>query len=233
MHVVLMGPQGAGKGTQAVRVAPRLGLTLVATGELFRGAIRAQTELGRTIKETYDRGEFVADEITIRLVEEKLDEIAREHRLGEAVRGALFDGFPRNRAQAEALDQALARRGQALSAVVRIDVPRERLVERLAGRRVCASCGAVYHVEFNPPLREGVCDVCGGEVVQREDDTPDAVRKRLDLYFSQTEPLLNYYRDRGLLTAVNGDQPIDAVTDAVVAAIARLAHEAAEAKAGG
>ena len=225
MHVVLMGPQGAGKGTQASRVAPRLCLTQLATGELFRAAIKSQTGLGRKIKETYDRGELVADDVTIRMVEEKLDEIARQRRLGEGVRGALFDGFPRNRAQAEALDDVLARRGEAISAVIRIDAPLDRLVERLTGRRVCSQCGAVYHVEFNPPRQLDICDRCGGEVVQREDDTPEAVKKRLRLYFEQTQPLLAYYEERGLLAAVDGDQPIDAVTDEILGAIARVASE--------
>lgn len=215
MDVLLMGPQGSGKGTQAARLAPRLGLTLVATGQLFRDAIAAETELGRRIKAIYDRGELVPDDLTISLVEEKLDEIARARALGEGVRGALFDGYPRTRAQAEALDAALAARGGALCAVVRIDVPIETLVARLAGRRVCKRCGAVYHVEFNPPRRDGVCDVCGGEVAQREDDTPAAVRKRLDLYAAQTEPLLGYYQGRGLVVAVDGDQAIDAVTDEI------------------
>ena len=220
MHVILIGPQGSGKGTQATRLAPRLRLKLVATGELFRAAIAAETALGRRIKAAYDRGELIPDEITVALVDEKLDEIARERELGEAVRGALFDGFPRTPGQAEALDAALARRGEAISSVIQIDVPVARLVDRLTGRRVCKNCGAVYHVEFNPPRQPGVCDVCGGQLVQREDDTPAAVQKRLDLYFAQTAPLLAYYRDRGLVVAVDGDRPIPAVTEAILEALA-------------
>lgn len=218
-----MGPQGSGKGTQAARLAPRLGLTSVATGELFRSAIKAETELGRRIKASYDRGELVSDGVTVGLVEEKLDEIARERELGEGVRGALFDGFPRNRPQAEALDAALAARLDALSAVVQIEVPMAVLIARLAGRRVCRQCGTVYHVEFNPPRRAGVCDRCGGAVEQREDDTPAAVQKRLDLYFSETAPLLTYYGDRGVLARVDGDRPIDAVTDEIERTVRRLA----------
>ncbi|CAA9551133.1 MAG: Adenylate kinase [uncultured Thermomicrobiales bacterium] len=221
MNVILMGPQGSGKGTQAGRIGPRLGLTQVATGELFRAAIAARTGLGRRIKDLYDRGDLVPDDLTIGLVEEKLDEIDRERDLGEGVGGALFDGFPRNREQAKALDAALARREQAITAVVRIDVPLAMLVARLAGRRVCKRCGAVYHVEFNPPRADGVCDRCGGEVVQREDDTAEAVTKRLEIYFKQTEPLLAYYEERGLVAAVDGDRPIEAVTEAIVAAITR------------
>ena len=223
MYVILMGPQGSGKGTQAGRVGPRFGLVQIATGELFRSAIAAATPLGRRIKEVYDRGELVPDDLTIGLVEEKLDDVERERGLGEGVRGALFDGFPRTRAQAEALDAALVRRGAAVSAVVQIDVPLDVLVARLAGRRVCKRCGAVYHVEFNPPREPGVCDRCGGEVVQREDDTPEAVTKRLDLYFQQTEPLLSYYRARGLVAEVDGNRAIEQVTDEIARAIERMA----------
>lgn len=221
MFVILMGPQGSGKGTQAARLAPRLGLTLIATGELFRSAIAAETALGKRIKAIYDRGDLVPDEITIGLVEEKLDQVARDRQVGEGVRGALFDGFPRNRSQAEALDAALAARDAAVSKVVQIEVPLETLIARLAGRRVCKRCGHVYHVEFNPPQRPGVCDVCGGEVVQREDDQPGPIKRRLDDYFAQTEPLLAYYRERGLVTRVNGNLPIERVTEDIVQAIAR------------
>lgn len=227
MHVILMGPQGSGKGTQAARLAPRLGLKLIATGDLFRGAIKAETELGREIKAIYDRGELVPDAITVRLVEEKLGEIDRERRLGEGVRGALFDGFPRTRGQAAALDGALAVRGEGISAVVRLDVPAPVLIARLTGRRVCANCGAVYHVAFNPPRSPNVCDVCGGTLVQREDDTREAVEKRLALYVEQTEPLLTYYGERGVVVAVDGDQSIEAVTDALVQAVEKLVPEAA------
>ena len=225
MYVILMGPQGSGKGTQAGRLAPRLGLVPIATGELFRGAIAADTPLGRRIKDIYDRGELVPDDLTVRLVEEKLDEVARQQELGEAVRGALFDGFPRTRAQAEALDATLARRSATISVVIQIEVPFETLVARLAGRRVCKRCGAVYHVDFNPPSRPGVCDRCGGEVMQREDDRAEAVEKRLSLYFRETEPLLTYYRERGILAAVDGNQPIDVVTEDIARAVAVAAPD--------
>jgi adenylate kinase len=216
MHVILMGAQGAGKGTQALRVAPRLGLVHVSTGDLFRAAIANETGLGREIKGVYDRGELVPDAITLGLVEEKLDQIARERELGEGVNGALFDGFPRNRTQAEGLDAALAERDETVTRVVQIEVPFDTLVVRLAGRRVCKRCGHVYHVEFNPPRRPGLCDVCGGEVVQREDDQPGPIKRRLDLYFQETKPLLDYYRERGLLATVNGNQPIEHVTEEIV-----------------
>ena len=223
IHVILMGPQGSGKGTQAERVRPRLNLAPIATGELFRAAIRNETPLGKRIKAIYDQGQLVPDDLTVALVDERLDEIARGRNEAQPTAGALYDGFPRTRAQAEALDRALARRGEGVGAVVAIDVPRERLVERLAGRRVCAKCGRVYNVISDPPDVADVCDACGGEVVQRADDTPEGVAKRLDLYDVETAPLLDLYRDRGLLVRVNGDLPIDEVTDEIIAAIQQKA----------
>ncbi|MCC6312528.1 MAG: adenylate kinase, partial [Thermomicrobiales bacterium] len=211
----------SGKGTQAERLAPRLRLMPIATGNLFREAVKAGTPLGREAKAIMDRGELAPDGITIALVEEKLDELAAQQALGEGARGALFDGFPRTIAQAEALETALARRGQRVDAVVVIDVPRQQLIERLAGRRVCASCGLVYHVAFNPPKRVGICDVCGGELVQRADDTPEAVARRLDTYDAVTAPLLDFYAQRGVLTHVDGDRPIEEVTEAIAAAADR------------
>jgi adenylate kinase len=230
MHVILMGPQGSGKGTQANRLAPRLGLMLVATGDLFRAAIRAETELGRQIKAIYDAGGLVSDDITIALVEERLDEIAMRRKLGERITGAIYDGFPRTRGQAEALDAALDKRGEAVTTVIQIDVPRETLIRRLAGRRICSSCGRVYNIESNPPKTPGVCDICGGELIQRQDDTEDAVRRRLDLYFAETEPLTRYYRERGLLQTIDGDRDIDAITDDLVAMIERANRRAAAGK---
>ena len=219
MHVILMGPQGSGKGTQAERLLPRLGLVSIATGELFRNAARLGTPLGLRAKLLMDRGELVPDDVTIGLVEEKLDGLGVLRSRDPAVLGALYDGFPRTEAQARALDDALGRRSERVDSVVLIDVPRERLVERLAGRRVCANGGHVYHTVFNPPKVEGVCDICGAPLVQRADDTPDAVRRRLETYFRTTEPLLAFYRGRGLLKTVDGDAPIDEVTEAIVRAV--------------
>jgi adenylate kinase len=216
MHVILMGAQGAGKGTQAERIAPRYKLAHLSTGELFRAAVANDTALGRLAKGYLDRGELVPDDVTIGIVDEKLQKIANQ---APEVQGALFDGFPRTAAQAEGLDRLLAKRGEPISSVIEVSVPREKLVSRLAGRRVCQNCGATYHVEFNPPSKEGVCDRCGGPLIQRPDDTPEAINRRLDIYFAQTEPLLDYYKARGLLKRVNGDQPIDEVTDAIAAAI--------------
>lgn len=223
-HVILMGPQGSGKGTQSQRIREKLDLASVATGELFRSAIKSGSELGQRIKAIYDRGELIPDDLTIALVEERLDQIARQRSETGSPAGGLYDGFPRTAAQADALDAALARRGETITAVIAIDVPRETLVERLAGRRVCAVCGRVYNVISDPPSVPERCDVDGGELVQRADDTPEAVAKRLDLYEVETAPLLERYERRGVLVRVDGDQPIDDVTDAIVAAIQRTTH---------
>jgi adenylate kinase len=219
MHIILMGPQGSGKGTQSERVRSRLRLGSIATGELFRAAIQGGTELGQQIQAVYERGELVPDELTIALVEERLEQLAEERSHGAAVQGALYDGFPRTIAQADALSQTLGKRGDEVTAVIAIDVPRERLIERLAGRRVCSACGRVYNVLFDPPAVDGVCDVCGGQILQRADDTPEAVAKRLDLYDVETAPLLDRYEDQGLVERVDGDRAIEDVTEAIVAAI--------------
>lgn len=219
LHVILMGPQGSGKGTQSARIRDRLNLASIATGELFRAAIKSESDLGRRIKAIYDRGELIPDDLTIALVEERLEQLDRERAAGARIEGALYDGFPRTEGQARALDAALARRGEAVTVVVAIDVPRQTLLERLAGRRVCANCGHVYNVVTDPPRQDGVCGVCGGAVVQRADDTPDAVEKRLDLYEVETAPLSDLYAERGLLAHVDGDRPIDEVTEEIIAAI--------------
>jgi adenylate kinase len=221
MHIILMGPQGSGKGTQSERVRSRLNLGSIATGELFRAAINDGTELGRKIQAVYDRGELVPDELTVALVEERLDVLARERSQGAAIEGALYDGFPRTIAQADALNRILAARDEGVTAVIAIDVPRQKLVERLAGRRVCSVCGRVYNVHSDPPAVDGLCDVCGGRVKQRADDTPEAVAKRLDLYDIETAPLLDRYEEQGLVERVDGDRAIEDVTESIVAAIRR------------
>ncbi|MCA9863255.1 MAG: adenylate kinase [Thermomicrobiales bacterium] len=217
-HIILLGPQGSGKGTQSERVRARLNLASIATGELFRSAIKGETELGKRIKAIYDRGELVPDDITVALVEERLSNQAGQGPHAELA-GALYDGFPRTAAQAQALDDMLARRGEAVTVAIAIDVPREALIERLSGRRVCSVCGRVYNVVSDPPQRPGLCDVDGGELIQRADDTPEAVAKRLDLYELETAPLVERYAERGLVTRIDGDRSIDEVTDAVVSAI--------------
>ena len=223
-----MGPQGSGKGTQSERVRARLNLGSIATGELFRAAIKGGTALGRKIQAVYDRGELVPDDLTIALVEERLDQLAQERSRGDQIDGALYDGFPRTIAQADALNRALRARDEDLTAVIAIDVPRETLIERLAGRRVCSNCGRVFNIHSDPPTVDGVCDVCGGPIIQRADDTPDAVAKRLDLYDQETAPLVDRYEKQGLVERVDGNRPIDDVTESIVAAIrSRLVRPAA------
>ena len=210
MIVVLLGAPGSGKGTQGIPLGQRLGLAHVASGDMFRDHLRAGTELGQRAKEYYDRGALVPDDLVIGLVMEKLREVERAE---PPLVGALFDGFPRNRRQAESLDAALADVGERIDAVVNLDAPREVLLERLSGRLICATCGTIYHLRTKPPQVPGVCDVCGGHTfIQRPDDTPEAIRERLRLYDEQTEPLLEYYRSRGIVREVDGDQPIEAVT---------------------
>lgn len=219
MYVILMGAQGSGKGTQAERIGPELKLVKVATGDLFRSAIAQQSELGMQVKSIIEAGDLVPDELTNAIVQVRLSQIADQVNSGDDVSGALFDGFPRTEAQARALDEILASQDKSLNAVIEIDVPRDKLVDRLAGRRTCESCGAVYHVVSDPPKIEGICNKCGGKIVQREDDKPDAIKRRLALYDNSTRPLLDYYREKGVLVTVNGDQDIDAVTSDILKAV--------------
>jgi adenylate kinase len=215
-HVIIMGPQGAGKGTQAALIAPRLRLEHISTGDLFREVMAGDSELGQEIRSYVDRGALVPDALTIRMLMDHVDHVLG----GESeMRGMLLDGFPRNQAQAEALDLALRERGDRLVSVVHVDVPRERLMERLTGRLVCPNCGATFHQGFNPPKVEGVCDVCGSSLIQRSDDTPEAVERRLSIYYEQTAPVLDYYRAKGLLLDVDGDRPIVDVSERIVEAL--------------
>jgi adenylate kinase len=218
-HVILMGPQGSGKGTQSDRIRGQLKLAPIATGELFRSAIRGESDLGNRIKEIYDRGELVPDDLTVALVEERLDQLARERREGAQIEGALYDGFPRTDEQAEALSRALAGRGETVTSVIAIDVPRPILLERLAGRRVCSGCGRVYNVVTDPPKVDDTCDLCGGALIQRADDTPEAVTKRLDLYDRETAQVVQHYADQGLLIRVNGNRPVEDVSKDIIAAV--------------
>lgn len=219
MYVIFMGAQGSGKGTQAERIGPELKLVKVATGDLFRSAIAQQSELGMQVKSIIEAGDLVPDELTNAIVQVRLSQIAAQRDSSDEVEGALFDGFPRTEAQARALDDILASQHVALNAVIEIDVPREKLIARLGGRRTCENCGAVYHVESDPPKIDGICDKCGGKLIQREDDKPEAIKRRLALYDDQTKPLLDYYRNKGVLVTVNGDQHIDAVTGEILSAL--------------
>ncbi len=221
MNIILMGAQGSGKGTQAAMLGPRLKLVKIATGDLFRAAIAAKSPLGQQVEAILDAGDLVPDELTNAIVRDRLEDIARARSAGEDIAGALFDGFPRTAAQARALDEMLAGNNDAITVVIEIVVPFAVLVERLSGRRVCSVCGAIYHVTENPPSEDGVCDRCGGAVIQREDDKPEPIRRRLALYEAQTTPLLEYYRARGLLDQVDGNLPVEQVTDALIETIDR------------
>jgi adenylate kinase len=222
VHVILMGAQGSGKGTQATRLCPLLKLEKIATGDLFRGEIASGSPLGVELKAILDRGDLVPDDLTNAIVHGKIQSLVERRAAGEDVQGALFDGFPRTASQASALDGILRDFEDAVSVVVEIDVPRDVLIERLAGRRVCTTCGAVYHIEGNPSAVPGVCDKCGGTLVQRDDDTPAAIERRLSLYYLQTAPLLDYYKGQGKLQRVDGNRGIDAVEQSILAIIDEL-----------
>jgi adenylate kinase len=218
LFVLLMGGPGAGKGTQAQRLSRSLGLPHVATGDLFRENLKNETELGLLAKRYMDSGELVPDEVTVGMVRHRLS-------LDDCRDGALLDGFPRTIPQAEALGRLLAEMGAALSVVLYIDVDREVLLERLAGRWTCRAKGHVFHELFNPPSVAGVCDIDGSPLYQREDDTRETQQRRIEVYFDQTEPLLAFYRDKGLLVDVDGHQPIEAVHEDLVTAIKKAANE--------
>jgi adenylate kinase len=208
LYIILLGPPASGKGTQAVQLKEYLGLPHVASGDLFRENLKTETELGLKAKVFIDRGDLVPDQITIAMVLDRLSQ-------PDTAQGALLDGFPRTIAQAEALDAALESMDRGVRLVPYIAVPDEVLVERVSGRRLCRVCGESYHIIFNPPKVAGVCDNDGGELYQREDDNPDTVRQRLKVFWKQTNPLIDYYRSKGILAEVNGDQSIDDVQSAL------------------
>lgn len=204
MNIVLLGPPGAGKGTQAIRIAKEFNVPHISTGDIFRRAVADGTEMGLKAKEYMNRGDLVPDGVVIGIVRERLQE-------PDCANGFLLDGFPRTVAQAEALESALADDGRGLDTVLNIEVGRAALIERLTGRRTCRACGKVYHLAFDPPRAARKCDECGGELWQRDDDTADTVGRRLDVYEEQTAPLVDYYGGRGLLTAIPGEQGVDQV----------------------
>lgn len=212
MKLMIMGPPGAGKGTQAEVLVKELGITHISTGDMFRAAIKEGTEMGKKAKEYMDKGQLVPDEVVVGMVKERLSQ-------PDCVKGFLLDGFPRTLAQAESLSKTIEALGIKLDGVINIDVPRERLMARLTGRRVCKGCGASYHVIFNPPKNDGVCNTCNSELYQRSDDNEETVSNRLDVYEAQTQPLIDYYKERGLLLNINGDQEIDKVLKEVLVAL--------------
>jgi adenylate kinase len=206
MNLILLGPPGAGKGTQAKRLAQTHGLVQLATGDMVRAAIASGSEVGRRVKAIYDAGQLVPDDIIIQMIADRIGQ-------PDCARGFILDGFPRTVPQAEALDAMLAERGQALNHVILLEVDEAALVDRIAGRFTCQGCGASFHERYRRPQVEGVCDVCGGtDLVHRADDRPEAVKTRFEVYRRQTEPILPYYRARGILRTVNGMADIDEVT---------------------
>lgn len=216
MYLVLLGPPGAGKGTQAERLEEELGLPHVSSGELFRESMKNETDLGLLAREYIDRGDLVPDDVTIAMIRERLQR-------PDCEQGAILDGFPRTQAQAEALDRMLAEMGRELHGVLYISAPDEELVRRLSGRWLCGQCQTPYHTVFSPPAREGVCDACGGQLYQRDDDKPETVRARLKVYQRQTAPLIDYYRRACLLVEVDGAGDIETVHAALLEAVRNLA----------
>ncbi len=210
MKIIMLGAPGAGKGTQAKKIADKFNIPHISTGDIFRANLKEGTELGLKAKEYMDKGELVPDGLTCDLV---MDRIAKD----DAKNGFVLDGFPRTIPQAEALTEALKKIGQAMDFAINVDVPDENIVERMGGRRACVGCGATYHVVTVPPKIEGKCDRCGAELILRDDDKPETVKKRLAVYHEQTQPLIDYYEGQGILKTVDGTLPPESVEEAVFA----------------
>ncbi len=211
-YIVMLGAPGAGKGTQARMLSETLGVPQVSSGDIFRENLKNQTPLGLLAKTYMDAGQLVPDDVTINMV---MDRLSRP----DCANGVILDGFPRTLPQAAALDKALAGKGLAISAVPLLEVADEAVINRLAGRRVCRDCQAMYHVEFNPPQVAGKCDKCGGELYRRADDEPETVKNRLFVYYKQTAPLIGFYYAHGVLVSLDGDRPIEAVQAELLAAL--------------
>ncbi|GIH69647.1 adenylate kinase [Sphaerimonospora thailandensis] len=216
MRLVLVGPPGAGKGTQAQFIASHLSIPKISTGDIFRANVSGGTPLGKLAKEYMDRGDLVPDEVTVAMVRDRLSE-------DDAQEGFLLDGFPRNVPQAEVLKKMLAEFGTTLDLVLELVVDDDEVVRRLAGRRTCRSCGKVWHVLFDPPAEPGVCDACGGELFQRDDDREETIRHRLEVYQEQTAPLVAFYADEGILVGVDATGPVEEVTQRAMAVLRRFA----------
>jgi adenylate kinase len=210
MRIVLLGAPGAGKGTQAKKLIEKYGIPQISTGDLLRAAVSAGTALGKEAKSYMDKGELVPDSVVLGMVEERLKQ-------DDCKKGYILDGFPRNTAQAQALDKMLAALNMSLTGAVSVDVPFEDLMKRLTGRRTCKACGQMYNIYFSAPKKEGACDKCSGELYQRDDDKEATIKKRLEVYTAQTEPLMGYYRNKGILNSVAGTGSIDEIFSKVCA----------------
>ena len=215
MRVVLVGPPGAGKGTQAQFIASHLAIPKVSTGDIFRYNVSVGTELGRQAKSFMERGDLVPDEVTVAMVASRLQE-------DDALSGFLLDGFPRNVPQAETLKKMMADWGMRLDLVLELVVDHDEVIRRLSGRRTCRKCGRVWHVAFDPPSVPGRCDECGGELFQRDDDREETIRHRLEVYEQQTQPLISYYADEGILLGIDATGPVEDVTDRALLALRRF-----------
>lgn len=209
MKIIMLGAPGAGKGTQAKKIAAKYEIPHISTGDIFRANIKNGTELGKKAKTYMDQGLLVPDELVVDLV---VDRVNQE----DCKNGYVLDGFPRTIPQAEALTDALEKLGQRIDYAIDVDVPDENIVRRMGGRRACVGCGATYHIEYAPTKKEGICDTCGGELILRDDDKPETVQKRLDVYHEQTQPLIDYYTKAGILRTVDGTVDIDDVFQAIV-----------------
>ncbi len=210
MKIIMLGAPGAGKGTQAKMIADKYGVPHISTGDIFRANIKNGTELGMEAKKYMDQGLLVPDELTVRIL---LDRVAQD----DCKNGYVLDGFPRTIPQAEALDSELTKLGDHIDYAINVDVPDENIVKRMSGRRACLTCGATYHIEHVPPKKEGICDVCGSELVLRDDDKPETVKNRLNVYHEQTQPLIDFYTEKGVLKTVDGTVPMEEVFAAITA----------------
>lgn len=209
MNIILMGLPGAGKGTQASEIVKKFPIPHISTGDMFRKAIKDETDLGKEAKSYMDRGELVPDEVTVGIVKERISE-------DDAKKGFLLDGFPRTIDQAESLSQIMSELDREIDAVINIEVPEEELMNRLTGRRICEKCGTTYHLVFNPPKVDGICDIDGGKLYQREDDNPETVSNRLSVNVKKSKPILEYYNNKGVLKNIDGSKDIDEVTNDVI-----------------
>ena len=209
MNIILMGLPGAGKGTQASEIVKKFPIPHISTGDMFRKAIKDETDLGKEAKSYMDRGELVPDEVTVGIVKERISE-------DDAKKGFLLDGFPRTIEQAEALNNIMSELDRNIDAVINIEVPEEELMNRLTGRRICEKCGTTYHLVFNPPKVDGICDIDGGKLYQREDDNPETVSNRLSVNVKQSKPILEYYNNKGVLKNIDGSKDINEVTSNVI-----------------